>query len=311
MAGLTSALILGATTLGGAAIASSSQSKATKAATTAAGDNNALQAQIFQQQRADLAPWRASGAQALTEINRRLGLGATSQGQGVAPIMGQSQVGMNQLTYQNDYANPAFYDGLNQQMMMAGERDPMQYDQVSASYGPGSAIDTAAIPYQTTQYQYQAPQAPQTTPQATAQPSNPSDPQNRYGGFYASPGYQFRMDEGTRGINANRAASGMLQSGDTLKALTRFGQDYASNEYNTQLNQLFSVAGLGQTATGQQNALASNYGANVSANNQNAANALSSSYANQGNIWQNALGNLGGYAAYSMPSRAPVTVKGK
>ena len=297
MAGLTSALILGATTLGGAAIASSSQKKATKAATSAATDNNALQSQIFQQQRADLAPWRASGAAALTEINRRLGLGQTSQGQGVAPIMGQSQVGMNQLTYENGYANPAYYEGLN--AMRADQQDMMQYDPALGGYGPGTAINTAAIPYQTTQYQ--APQTAQTTPQAT--PANPSDPQNRYGGFYASPGYQFRMDEGTRGINANRAASGMLQSGDTLKALTRFGQDYASNEYNTQLNQLFSVAGLGQTATGQQNALASNYGANVSANNQNAANALSSSYANQGNIWQNALGNIGGYAAYSMPSR--------
>jgi hypothetical protein len=131
---------------------------------------------------------------------------------------------------------------------------------------------------------------------------NALDPENRYGGFYASPGYQFRFDEGQRGINANRAASGMMQSGDTLRALTRYGQDYASNEYNTQLNQLFSVAGLGQTATGQGNALAGQYGAQVGMNNQNVSNALQSSYGTQANAWGNALGNIGGNLAYNWPT---------
>jgi len=132
---------------------------------------------------------------------------------------------------------------------------------------------------------------------------NALDPENRYGGFYASPGYQFRFDEGQRGINANRAATGMMQSGDTLRALTRYGQDYASNEYNTQLNQLFSVAGLGQTATGQGNALAGQYGAQVGQNNQNVSNALQSSYGTQANAWGNALGNVAGTAAFASMGR--------
>ena len=138
----------------------------------------------------------------------------------------------------------------------------------------------------------QGPTLTGTAPAGTG--TNALDPENRYGGFYASPGYQFRFDEGQRGINANRAASGSLQSGDAMRALTRYGQDYASNEFNTQLNQLFSVAGLGQTATGQGNALASQYGAQTSANNQNASNALQSSYGNQAAIWGNALQGVGG-----------------
>jgi hypothetical protein len=143
------------------------------------------------------------------------------------------------------------------------------------------------------------PPAPGTAPAG----ANALDPENRYGGFYASPGYQFRFDEGQRGINANRAASGMMQSGDTLRALARYGQDYASNEYNTQMNQLFSVAGLGQTATGQGNALAGQYGAQVGMNNQNASNALQSSYGTQANAWGNALGNVAGTAAFASMGR--------
>lgn len=157
------------------------------------------------------------------------------------------------------------------------------------------------------------PGATPTVPQpGTPPPANPSDPQNRYGGFYASPGYQFRMDEGMRGINANRAASGMLQSGDTLRALTRYGQDYASNEYNTQLNQLFSVAGLGQTATGQGNALGANYAAQVGQNNMQMADSRASSYNNQGALWGNALQDVGGIAAYQWgrPTTQPAAGSG-
>jgi hypothetical protein len=68
------------------------------------------------------------------------------------------------------------------------------------------------------------------------------------------------------------------------------------------MNQLFSVAGLGQTATGQGNALAGQYGAQVGQNNQNASNALQSSYGTQANAWGNALGNIGGNIAYNWPT---------
>jgi len=291
MAALTSALIAGAATLGGAALASNSQRRATNAVTSAANDSNALQAAIFQQQRDDLAPWRASGASALTEINRRLGLGQpqnqTVQGQGVAPVLNNPSIPMQG-------TGSEIYDGrvMPTNMVQAGG------DSITQSMAAPSQ------PYDKPQINYgEQPGQPTQPVQNPGPAGSSSDPQNRYGGFYASPGYQFRMDEGNRAITGNRAASGMLQSGDTLRALNRYGQDYASNEYNTQLNQLFNVAGLGQTATGQQNALSSNYANNVTANNQNSANALSSSYANQGNIWGNALGNIGGYAAYSLGNR--------
>lgn len=288
MAGLTSALVLGAATIGGSAIASGGAKKQAQAAQNTAQDNNALQERIFQQQRADLEPWRQSGSAALAEINRRLGLNTASPAQSqaqqqYAPYMSNVNIpgggSVNPTNPQMQMVNDLAYSPA---MVGQPQRETMQ-----ATAAPAGTVGTG---------QYGA----ATPVPNTGTPVNPNDPQNRYGGFYASPGYQFRFDEGQRGINANRAASGMLQSGDTLKALTRYGQDYASNEYNTQLNQLFSVAGLGQTATGQGNALAGNYASAVGQNNQAASNALQSSYGTQANTWGNALGTLGGIAAYGL-----------
>lgn len=76
--------------------------------------------------------------------------------------------------------------------------------------------------------------------------------------FAKDPGYQFRMDEGARGLEGSAAARGGLLSGATLKALTQYGQNYASGEFNSaysrfnsdrdrRFSRLASVAGNGQT----------------------------------------------------------------
>lgn len=54
--------------------------------------------------------------------------------------------------------------------------------------------------------------------------------------FQADPGYQFRQAEGMRGINANAAAQGMSLSGATQKALAKYGQGLASQEYGNAYN---------------------------------------------------------------------------
>lgn len=47
----------------------------------------------------------------------------------------------------------------------------------------------------------------------------------------SDPGYQFRMDEANRAIENSAAARGGSLSGATLRALTRYNQDAASQEY--------------------------------------------------------------------------------
>lgn len=72
----------------------------------------------------------------------------------------------------------------------------------------------------------------------------------------ATPGYQARMAMGEQAIQRSAAAQGNLQSGGTLKALARYGQDYASNEYANLVGQGQSTTSLNNssTQTGNQNA---------------------------------------------------------
>ena len=79
--------------------------------------------------------------------------------------------------------------------------------------------------------------------------------------FEADPGYAFRMSEGVKALERSAASRGILQSGGTLKDITRFGQDAASQEYQNaflryleerrqKLAPLEYRIGLGQTAAG-------------------------------------------------------------
>jgi len=102
--------------------------------------------------------------------------------------------------------------------------------------------------------------------------------------FEKEPGYEFRRNEGNRGIEASAAARGGLQSGAALKALNRFNQDYASNEYgnaynrftNDQgniFNRLSGLAGTGQAQTNQSIASNMNTTQNIANMGTNVAGA--------------------------------------
>lgn len=105
------------------------------------------------------------------------------------------------------------------------------------------------------------------------------------GGFQADPGYQFRMSEGMKAINSNAAARGGVNSGATLKALARYGQDFASNEYNNaygrQYNRLSALAGFGQGANQQVSNAGTNYANAVSGNQIGLGNAAASNIMGQ------------------------------
>lgn len=102
-------------------------------------------------------------------------------------------------------------------------------------------------------------------------------------GFAESPDYAYRYNEGMRGIDANMAARGLLNSGARIKALQDRGQQLASGEYanwfarqgglNAQnFNQQAAIAGIGQAGTN----------AGVTAGS-GTANAMSSILGNMGN----------------------------
>lgn len=114
------------------------------------------------------------------------------------------------------------------------------------------------------------------------------------------PGYQFRLDQGLQGVENSASARGTQLSGATLKELMRYGQDYASGEFNAAFgrdqqtkNQLFGLLtgtvgiGSGATTTGVN---AGQQTANNIANLTTAqGNSQAASTIAQGNAWSGGL----------------------
>jgi len=117
-------------------------------------------------------------------------------------------------------------------------------------------------------------------------------------------GLDFGLQEGTKGINARAMSSGMYDSGATLKALTRFGNDYgttkaegAYNRFNNDqgnvFNRLSGISGTGQTATNTISSAGQNSSNNISNLMTGQGNASAAGIVGGANAWGGALGNIG------------------
>lgn len=122
-----------------------------------------------------------------------------------------------------------------------------------------------------------------------------------YQGFEATPGYQFRLDEGQKAVERAAAASGRMNSGATIKAATRYGQGVAAQEYDNYLNRLSALSGSGQVATGQQVSLGQSNANAISQLQLQRGDAQASSYNALGNAANNAFNNVvGGASAFGL-----------
>lgn len=90
--------------------------------------------------------------------------------------------------------------------------------------------------------------------------------------YKGSTEYTSRLAEGSKQVTAALGGKGLLDSGAALKALTKYGQTFASNEFGNYLGNLQTQQ---QTGLGAASALAGNgqnYANAVSANNNAASN---------------------------------------
>lgn len=121
--------------------------------------------------------------------------------------------------------------------------------------------------------------------------------------FQTDPGYQWRMDQGIQGLDRSASARGLLFSGGELKALDRYNQEFASNEYNNafnrfniqgtnRFNRLASLAGLGQTAQGQVGMFGMNAANQMGQNYLGMGNAAAAGYIANGNANTNSINSL-------------------
>ena len=128
--------------------------------------------------------------------------------------------------------------------------------------------------------------------------------------FNKDPGYDFRMQEGAKALERSASARGGLMGGAAGKAMSRYGQDYASNEYSNaynrfnsdrdqRFNKLSSLANMGQSAAAQSGQAAQNFANQAGANIIGGGDAQAASQMAQSNAWTNAIGQgLGAAAMY-------------
>jgi hypothetical protein len=136
--------------------------------------------------------------------------------------------------------------------------------------------------------------------------------------FVKDPGYEFRQAEGEKGINRALAARGGFTSGAALKALDRYNQDYASNEFSNAFNRdaatkartfsfLSGASGQGLQAAGAGIGASQNAANNNSQIQSNLGNNIASMYQqnadNQSNMFQSAIAN----GIYAYERNKPVT----
>ena len=133
--------------------------------------------------------------------------------------------------------------------------------------------------------------------------------------FKTDPGYQFRMAEGQKALERSAAARGGLMGGGTLKAISRYGQDVASQEYQNvynrfnadgdrRFNRLSALAGTGQTATAQMAHSGTNYANQTGQNMMGAANAQAAGTMGAANATSGAIGQgVNNWTQYQLMNR--------
>lgn len=252
-------------------IEGNSAEKAADTQVKAADQATAEQRRQFDLTRKDLAPWQQAGEEALARLQMALGLGnkPASSAQALA-------------SYQAVLKN---------------------YQALIAKKAPTAQIQAAHDAVSKAGQVYRA---------ALEQERNPTvgfgDLTRDFTGadLANEPGYQFRFNEGLRAINSMAANRGSLDSGATLKALTRFGQDYAGNEYQNAFNRdaankerkynmLAGISGTGQTTATQVGQFGANTADRVAENYLGAGNARAAGQVAKGAGWANTLNDIGTY----------------
>ncbi|MBA3949313.1 MAG: hypothetical protein H0X44_05140, partial [Acidobacteria bacterium] len=132
--------------------------------------------------------------------------------------------------------------------MTGGTWDGQKYTATPLTYGGDYHPENIATPGAYTSERFNAP--------ADFRATTAEDMQ-------ADPGYQFRMAQGAEALQASRAASGMLRSGNTLTALNDYAQGMGSQEFAN-----VDARRKGEYQQAYGNALGANQ-----ANNQTAAQA--------------------------------------
>lgn len=128
----------------------------------------------------------------------------------------------------------------------------------------------------------------------------------------STPGYQFQYNQGLRALDHSAAANGTRLSGAADKAAIKYGQGYAQNAYDDQINHLMGLAGHGQNALNTTAQMGANTANSIARNDLAAGNAQSAGIMGGYNALTRGMNNaftgyeenraLSGHGLYSDPS---------
>lgn len=188
------------------------------------------------QARTDFEPFRAFGADAVNGANglrALLGLGPQS----APPAAVSSRVGFDANAYLQ--ANPDI--GAHWNTLTPAQKQQYPTPQAYAAYHYDTHGRTEGRP---------------TGAMAPAAGSNPAPVATSTGNgildaLRATPGYEFRMNEGTRALEGSMAARGLGNSGAAQKAQLRYSQGLADQTYGQAVDRLFQAANVGTGAQAQ------------------------------------------------------------
>lgn len=143
-------------------------------------------------------------------------------------------------------------------------------------------------------------------PQTGAYDPNQAFSQASLDAFTRSPDYQFALQQGLGALENSQAARGMLRSGNTLRAITEFGQGLASQQFGNYRGALAQLAGLGAGAAGGAGNAAMQAGAAGASGMIGGANAVMGALGGLGNYYMmqsqmSQLGNLLRPSSYGAP----------
>ena len=257
MSFVTAAIIGGGVALAGGAFAADAARSAGNKQADAAGRATNAQLHMFDTINAQQAPYRQSGYNALGALNTGLGLPSNAYDASGAVAASAGAPTREQFTTTTPATGPTY------QPWSGGYQS--SGTMLSPGTPAGSNFDQAGFDAATKAFQAQAP----ATPQTGGTPVGGIDPGYFTHQFNASdlnanlaPNYQFQLDQGLGAVkNAGNLQSGLI-SGNTLKGINDYAQNFAGGAYQNAFNnytanqsnifnRLSNIAGLGQTATAQ------------------------------------------------------------
>ena len=256
--------------IGSALIGASSAKKAANAQSKAADQQYQLQERIYEDTKGRFEPYENAGNLGLQAYMYEMGLGPAPTIGGTAPS----------ITEINVPGTPASQNG--SPLSLLDRMNP------GRAMREGGAI-TAATP-DTTRYSVGG-NSFATREEAEAWADANKTGTQTYGGFTATPGYDFRVQQGTDAVNALAGARGGLVSGRTMQDLASFGQGIASEEYGGYMNRLAGLTDMGQASAGNQAQAGNAFAAGAGNALANKGNAQAAGYAGVGNALQQGISN--------------------